>query len=63
MQKDVKEFSVVELKAMKSDLYEQVSLAQQNLQIINQELTRRNAPEVVVAEKTSEEVAEAKAGE
>jgi hypothetical protein len=46
MQKDIKEFSVVELKAMKSDLYEQVSVAQQNLQVIQQELIRRNAPEV-----------------
>jgi len=56
-QKDIKEFSIVELKAMKSDLYEQISVAQSNLQVIHQELARRNAtvmPESVGA--STEEV-------
>ena len=40
-QKTIKEFTDIELKAMKSDIYEQNQVNASNLQVINTELDRR----------------------
>ena len=39
---DIKLLTVIDLKALKSDIYEAISLQQQNLSIINQELVNRS---------------------
>ena len=41
MQKTIEQFSDLELKAMKSDIYESNSQNNQNLQVINTELQKR----------------------
>lgn len=41
MQKQLKDFTEVELKALKSDIYEEQARLSQNLQIINNELQSR----------------------
>lgn len=41
MQKQLKDCTVVELKALKADIYEEQSRLSQNLQVINQELQKR----------------------
>lgn len=47
MNKTIEQFSDLELKAMKADIYEQNQVNLQNLQIINQELKRRSEVKVV----------------
>jgi hypothetical protein len=42
MNKELKDYTEIELKAFKSDFYEQQQLIHQNLSIINQELARRD---------------------
>ncbi len=39
--KELKDYSDIELKALKADMYEQIQAGQQNLQVINSELQRR----------------------
>lgn len=43
--------SLVELKAMKSDIYEDISRLQQNLQVINNEIGLRPQPRTEAEEK------------
>lgn len=42
---NIKELSINDLKALKSDLYESIAQFQQNLQIINAEIALRAIPE------------------
>ena len=52
MNKTIKDFTETELKALKSDMYEQIQSAQSNLQVINAELQSRNTKgEEVVDDK------------
>lgn len=39
---DITKLSIIELKALKADIYEQNQLAMNNLQIINNELAKRS---------------------
>ena len=41
MNKTIKDFTEIELKAIKSDMYEQIETAQTNLRAINTELAAR----------------------
>jgi len=54
MEKQLSDWSEVELKAIKSDCYEAIQVNQQNLTIINQELAKRNKPEQVEVERGEE---------
>lgn len=58
MNKTIKEFSEVELKAIKSDLYETMSKCQNDLAIINQELESRQKKEKEEVVEKVEEVKE-----
>jgi hypothetical protein len=58
MQKTIEQFSDLELKSMKSDIYESNMQNAQNLQVINTELQKRANQAKVNNEKTTEEVAE-----
>jgi hypothetical protein len=42
MQKELKDFTDIELKAIKCDAYETIQAQQESLNIINQELKRRS---------------------
>lgn len=57
MNKTIKELSEIELKAIKSDLYETLAKCQNDLQIINQELANRakEQPEIKEEVEKSEE--------
>ncbi len=56
MNKTVKDFSVVELKALAFDFISEMERLQANLRAVNQEIAERNKP---VAESPKEEVKEA----
>jgi hypothetical protein len=57
MQKQLKDFTEVELKALAYDNVAQLEQAQNNLKVINNELARRKQPEVT-GEVTGTEVPE-----
>lgn len=54
MQKTINDLSEIELKAIKSDLYETIAKCQNDLQVINQELSKRSKADPV--EEIKEEV-------
>lgn len=51
--KELKDYTIIELKALKSDIYEELTRLQSNLSIINNELSKREKELVV---ETKEEV-------
>ena len=51
---DITKLSETELKAMKADCYEAIALNQQNLQVINNELAKRNQPKEEAKPETKE---------
>ena len=50
MNKKIEDFSELELRAMKGDIYEQIAQAQQNLQLIIGELSKRHQAKQVPQE-------------
>ena len=63
MQKTIDQFSDVELRAMKSDIYESNMQNAQNLQVINAELQKRAKEAQLQAQKVAKEVLDAKVEE
>lgn len=56
MNKTIKDYTDIELKAIKSDLYETISKCQNDLSVINQELQSRSVSTSYVEEKKEEVV-------
>ena len=56
MQKTIEQFSDLELKSIKCDIYESNSNNSQNLQLINTELQKRAKESNLQAQKVAEEV-------
>ena len=56
MQKDIKEFSVVELKALVYDLNNEIYQKKQGVDAINQEIARRLQPSTVASPVEGKEV-------
>lgn len=48
---DIKSMTIQELKALGFDVYQQITLAQNNLQLIHQEIQKRNEVEVDTGKK------------
>ena len=58
MNKELKDYTDVELKALAYDIIAQVQSLQNNLGVINQELANRNKPTEKVEEVKGEEIKE-----
>jgi len=58
MNKTIKDLTELELKAMKSDIYESNAQNAQNIQIINQELIRRLELSTKITDKITDKATE-----